>query len=80
MTKRKLNWGTFRKKFPWVKILSLRGKFLSLQKCHFLTLLRKIDISLEIRSQIKNGVQIMLYPTYPGLNIDFKWKVSFLGY
>jgi hypothetical protein len=58
MTKRKLNWDTFRKKFPWVKILSLRGIFLSLQKSHFLTWLRKIYISLEIRNQIKNGVQI----------------------
>jgi hypothetical protein len=58
MTKRKLNWATFRKKYPWVKILSLRGKFSSLQKSHFLTWLRKIDISLEIRNQIKNGVQI----------------------
>jgi hypothetical protein len=41
MTKRKLNWGTFRKKFPWVKILSLRGKFLRLQKSHFFDMAQK---------------------------------------
>ena len=41
MTKRKLNWATFRKKFPWVKILALREKFLSLQKSHFFDMAQK---------------------------------------
>ena len=41
MTKRKLNWGPFRKKFPWVKILSLKGNFLISQKCHFFDMAQK---------------------------------------
>jgi hypothetical protein len=42
---------------------------------------------MEKRNQIKNGVEIlnqreilidMSYPTYPGLYIDFEWKISFV--
>ncbi len=35
-------------------------------------------IPIEICNQIKNGVQIW-NPTYPGLNIDFGWKIPFLN-
>ena len=39
--KRKLNWGTLRKNFPELKILALRGIFLSFQKCHFFDMAQK---------------------------------------
>jgi hypothetical protein len=41
MTKRKLNWATFRKKNSWVKILSLRENFLCLQKSHCFDMAQK---------------------------------------
>jgi hypothetical protein len=41
MKKRKLNWASFRKKTSWVKILSSREKFLSLQKSHYFDMAQK---------------------------------------
>jgi hypothetical protein len=41
-TKRKLNWGTFRKNFPWVKNIVIMGKIFEFtKKSFFLTWLRK---------------------------------------
>jgi hypothetical protein len=39
--KKKLIWGTLRKNFLEVKILALRGIFLSFQKCHFFDMAQK---------------------------------------
>jgi hypothetical protein len=41
MTERKLNWGTLRKKISLGQNISIKGNFLSFQKCHFLDMSQK---------------------------------------